>query len=122
MNKPVQWNEHCEQSFVAFKKILQGAPVLNTPVDGVPFVILTDASKYGIGGALAQRIDGKLRYVMFASKALNSGQRKYSATRRELLGVCFALKRFREFVYGTKFTLYTDHRGLDVHVYSEASE
>ena len=51
-------------------------------------------------------------YIMFVSKALGKSREKYSATKRELLGIIFALKSFREYIFGRHFTLYTDHSAL----------
>jgi hypothetical protein len=112
MKAPVVWDDACEESFQSFKKIISRAPVLHTPKDGIPMEVLTDASKFGCGGVLAQLIDGRYMYIMFISKAFNTAQRRYSATRRELLGVIVALKKFRPYVYGTRFKLVTDHRAL----------
>lgn len=112
MKKRVKWSDACEESFVAFKKILGSAPVLSMPVDGVTFLVMTDASKYGAGCALVQIVNGETRYIRFAARAFNEAQRRYSATRRELLAIVFALKTFRGYLLGTKFDLWTDHRSL----------
>lgn len=112
MKDKVVWNDECEKSFQAFKKILQRAPVLSAPRDGVRFICMTDASKVGAGAALAQFYDGRMHYIRFASRSFNSEQSKYSATRRELLAIIFALKTFRGYLLGTNFDLWTDHRAL----------
>jgi hypothetical protein len=106
------WTEECQQSFTSFQQILLEAPVLKFPLDGYPYEVWTDASATGVGAALVQNIHEETRYIMFASRALNSGQIHYSATRRELLAVVFALQRFKEYLYMTKFTILTDHRAL----------
>ena len=54
----------------------------------------------------------KTRYISFVAKSLSKSERKYSATKRELLALVFALKRFHKYVYGSHFTLYTDHKAL----------
>lgn len=112
MEAKVPWSARREESFQAFKKILSRAPVLRAPVDGIPFEIWTDASKFGCGAVLLQHVDGEDRFIAFISKSFNVAQRRYSATRRELLGVVFSLKKFRSYLYGTKFKLVTDHRAL----------
>ena len=51
--------------------------------------------------------------VAYASKALSSAERNYSATERELLALLFAAEHFRPFIYGKKWTAITDHKALE---------
>jgi hypothetical protein len=106
------WKEKEQESFDAFITILQNPPILHFPVDGVPFVIATDASQCGVGSVLYQIVDDQIRYILFASASLNTAQRNYSATRRELLAIVFSLKSFHNYIWGTQFTLKTDHMAL----------
>ena len=46
------------------------------------------------------------------SRSLSKSEKMYSVTMRELLGVVYALKQFHKFIWGTHFTLYTDHKAL----------
>ncbi|KAG1391216.1 hypothetical protein G6F58_012766 [Rhizopus delemar] len=46
------------------------------------------------------------------ARSLSQSERNYSVTRRELLAIVFALKKFHKFLYGHHFTLYSDHRAL----------
>jgi hypothetical protein len=70
---------------------------------------------HGIGGILYQEIQGTTKYISFASRALNKAELSYSATKRELLAIVFCLKKFRNWVWGTHFTLLMDHRALFTH-------
>lgn len=108
------WDDNCQRSFAFLKKVLSNAPVLNTPLPAVPYCLSTDASQTGIGWCLYQ-IDPSTqlrRYILFGAKALNPAQRNYGATRRELLAIVVALQACRHYIYGYKFTLYTDHMAL----------
>ena len=49
------------------------------------------------------------RYVAFASTSLKGAQQNYPATKRELLGITFALNQFHDYIFGTKLVLYTHH-------------
>ena len=53
------------------------------------FVVETDASDVAVGAVLMQHD----RPVAFMSKALNSAQRNYHTTDRELLAIVLACKR-----------------------------
>lgn len=106
------WSPECQASFVSLQNILTSDVVLHFPVPNIPYHIAVDASGDGMGACLYQVVDDEKHYISFASKALNSAQRAYSANRSELLAIVFSLQRFREYVYGTHFTVHTDHMAL----------
>ena len=43
---------------------------------------------------------------------MHKSEKNYPAYKKELLGIVFALNRFHQYIWGRKFTLYTDHRLL----------
>ena len=51
--------------------------------------------------------------MAFASRLCSAAERNYNVTRRELLAVMFALKTFRQYLLGVKFTIRTDHAALE---------
>jgi len=111
------WTIQCQEAFKTLKQVLANPPVLQTPLANVKMHVACDASQLGIGAVLYQidenaETPSKKRYIAFASRSLNSGQRNYSATRRELLAVIFALQRFRYWLSDRHFILETDHRAL----------
>eukprot|EP00731_Ephydatia_muelleri_P033790 Em0038g9a len=57
----------------------------------LPFVLDTDASGDGLGAVLAQNVDGVERVVAYASRALSRTEKKYCATRREMLALVRAV-------------------------------
>ena len=106
------WTLQCEESFQAIKKVLKECPFLHFPDFSKEFYVATDASSTGLGAVLYQIVDSKIQYVQFTAKSLSPAARKYSATKRELLGIVFALEAFRFYLWGKHFTLFTDHRAL----------
>ena len=109
-----EWNDECQRAFDRLKEVLSHSPVLSMPNFAKPFYIQTDASQAGVGAVLYQLdSEKKPKYISFVSSSLRKSQRNYPATKRELLGIVFALKSFRRWVYGgPKFTIYTDHAAL----------
>ena len=76
----------------------------------LPMEIICDACGYGIGGVLAQRIDGKEHPVAYASRLLSKSEINYSITEKECLALIWCLQKFREYVWGTKISIITDHQ------------
>ena len=110
--KVLKWTPEYQVIYDKAFKILSSELVLSYPDFSKEFMIATDASNHGIGAVLYQEIDGKTRFISFISRALSGGESNYSATKRELLGIVFALKKFRYYVFGTHFKLFTDHMAL----------
>lgn len=106
------WTPRHEKAFESLIAILMTKPVLKFPDLRHPFRVATDASNVGIGAALYQVIDGQTRHIGFMARSLSKSERNYSVTKRELLAVVFALQKFHKYLWGQKFTLYTDHRAL----------
>lgn len=57
-------------------------------------------------------IDGKEKPVLYVSSTLSSAEKNYSQLHREALAIIFALKQFHKYIYGIRFTLYTDAEAL----------
>ncbi len=72
----------------------------------------TDASNDSIGAALSQVQNGVEVPIAFAGNSLSKAQRNYCTTKRELLAVVVYTKKFRHFLWGSDFTLRTDHSSL----------
>jgi len=107
------WEGKPSQAFEMLKKVLSEAPILELPDWDRPFKVGTDSSQYGVGAVLYQEDkDGRKHYIAFAARALNKHQKNYPAIKRELLAIIFALKKWREVLWGSKFTLETDHKAL----------
>ena len=72
-----------------------------------------DASHDGLGATLEQQNDeGQWVPISFASRYLNSQQKKYSTNELELLAVVWAVDRYKHYLLGKPFTIATDHKAL----------
>ncbi|XP_035540235.1 uncharacterized protein LOC118344217 [Juglans regia] len=108
------WSDKCEKSFQELKKRLTTAPVLALPEPHKPFVVFSDASKFGLGCVLMQ--EGKV--VAYASRQLKDHERNYPTHDLELAAVVFALKIWRYYLYGETCEIFTDHKSLK-HLFSQ---
>ena len=52
---PMDWTNDCVTAFATLKESLCSAPVLSPPHYSCPFILQTDASRFGIGAVLAQK-------------------------------------------------------------------
>ena len=50
--------------------------------------------------------------IYYASRALNEAQLNYTTTEKKFLAVAFALEKFRQYLLGSKTTIFTNHSGL----------
>lgn len=94
------------------KQLITSSDVLQYPDFSKNFILTTDASNFALGAVLSQGAIGKDRPVAFASRTLTKSEEKYSAIEKELLAIDWATKYFRPYLFGRKFTLYTDHQPL----------
>jgi hypothetical protein len=135
-----RWRDYMEQRAMDdMKAALTSPPLLRPPNWDLPFILQTDACDTGIGAVLSQRTSKPeagdtttlitphagpattaatttatyLEHpIYYASKSLNSAQRSYSVTDRELLAVKWAVRLFHHYLYRHPFIIYTDHAAL----------
>ena len=50
--------------------------------------------------------------VVYSSRKLNKAERNYSTTKREALGMVFALQKYQHYLLGNPFIFYADHQAL----------
>ena len=111
--KKIPWTQATTNSFETLKKKLTTAPVLARPDFNKEFILVTDASKLGLGCVLTQLDEeGKEHPIVFASRGLKPNEVNYAPTKLECLAVVWAVKLFRPYLLGRKFTIITDHSAL----------
>ena len=104
--------DEAQSAFWILKEKLTTAPILKRPELDQPFILYTDAYASGLGAILSQKQNGKEVVIAYASHGTNPAQRNYGATQLELLAVIWALKHFRHYLIGRRFTLTIDHQAL----------
>ncbi|GJZ93061.1 putative reverse transcriptase domain-containing protein [Tanacetum coccineum] len=72
------------------------------------FVVYYDASHKSLGAVLMQREN----VIVYAYRQLKIYENNYTTHDLELGSVVFALKIWRHYLYGTKCTVFTDHKSL----------
>ena len=105
---PWQWEESHTEAFNKLKQALSSAQTMTYFDPHKDSDLMVDASPTGLGAILTQ--DGKI--VSYASKALTDVERRYSQTEREMLATVWGTEHFHLYLYGSAFTILTDHKPL----------
>nr|GEV12196.1 putative reverse transcriptase domain-containing protein [Tanacetum cinerariifolium] len=110
MNQKVKfkWGDKQEEAFQVIKQKLCSAPILALPKGREDFVVYCDASIKGLGAVLMQRE----KVIAYRSRQLKVHEKNYTTHDLELGAVVFAQKNWRHYLYGTKYTMFTDHKSL----------
>ncbi|KAI3697903.1 hypothetical protein L6452_31006 [Arctium lappa] len=107
-DKKFIWGEKQEEKLQTPKQWLCNELILALPEGTGNFVVYCDASHQGLGCVLIQ----KDKVIAYASRQLKIHEKIYTTHNLELGAVVFALKIWRHYLYGTKCTVYTDHKSL----------
>nr|GFA58791.1 putative reverse transcriptase domain-containing protein [Tanacetum cinerariifolium] len=76
------------------------------------FIVYCDASNKGLGAVQREKV------ISYASRQLKIHEKNNTTHDLELGAVVFALKIWRHYLYGTKCTVFTDHKSLQ-HILEE---
>ena len=72
-----------------------------------------DASSIALGIVLAQSGEGNIDHpIAFASRKLSTTEKNYTTTEREGIAMVYALQKFRNYLLGSHFKMFTDHSAL----------
>ena len=107
-----QWND---DNTKAFEKIKQEIVNLteNTHFDVKRNTrVKTDAFHNGLGASLEQLHGNDWKTISFVSRFFNPHGSKYSTNELELLGVVWAVKHYKNYLYRSEFEVITDHKAL----------
>ena len=113
---PVDWTEPVLKAFLGLKNAICEDVTLAYPdySEGAGrFAVRCDAYPWGIGAVLGQ-IDalGRFRPIEYISRLLTVTERKFHITEQEGLALVWALNKWRGYLEGMDFDVYTDHNAL----------
>ena len=114
-NTKWQWASEHDISFDSIKRVLCSDQVLAHFNSNFKIILTVDASPSGLGAILSQVDEHKIeRPVSFASRTLNSAEKRYSQIQKEATAIIFGVRRFHQYLYGRSvpFVLRTDHKPL----------
>ena len=104
----IKWTEELERAFQDLKKLVAKDTMLNYPDWSKPFEVHTDASDFQLGAVISQNN----KPIAFFSRKLNTAQKNYTTTEKELLSIVECLKQFRNILFGYEIIVWSDHKNL----------
>jgi len=108
------WSPACQSAFESVKMYLTSSPVLAVFDPCRPIFIYTDGSGVGVSAVLKQvGADGFEHPVAYFSKKLSEAQKKKKAIYIESLAIREAIRYWRYWLIGRRFTVVTDHKPLE---------
>nr|GEW37380.1 reverse transcriptase domain-containing protein [Tanacetum cinerariifolium] len=109
---PFFFSKECVEAFQTLKRKLTEAPILIASDWDLPFELMCDASNFAIGAVLGQRQQKHFRPIHYASKTMTKEKSNYTTTKKEMLAVVYAFKKFRSYLILNKSIVYMDHFAL----------
>ena len=111
-----------KKAFEAIKQAIQKDCIMHYYNPKQRTVLTVDASPVGLGAILSSvDAQGNIHNVAYASRSLSKVEQKYSQTEREALAVVWGCEKFHLYLVGTKLTIVTDHKALEI-IYNTKSK
>ncbi|MBW0483886.1 hypothetical protein O181_023601 [Austropuccinia psidii MF-1] len=107
-------NVEALSQFNQLKEAFTTAPVLSHFNPSLPTIVETDASNYALGSVLSQVSDSGKHPIAFDSCKFIPAELNYEIHDKELLGIVWDLKRWRDFLLSlsSPFEVLTNHSSL----------
>ncbi|MBW0584170.1 hypothetical protein O181_123885, partial [Austropuccinia psidii MF-1] len=107
-------NEDALSQFHQLKEAFTTAPIVSHFNPSLTTIVETNASDYALGAVLSQVSDSGKHPIAFDSRKLIPAELNYEIHDKELLGIVWALKRWRAFLLSlsSPFEVLTNHSSL----------
>jgi len=105
------WSDEAEETFNTLKEKLSEFPILRRTDFNKVFILHTDWSALGIRTIIGQLDEeGKEYVIAYVSQSNNKVESNYFSYEGECFVVVWVIIHFKPYIYGTNFTLYTNHQ------------
>jgi len=107
------WGPDQSKAFNKIKEELSENPkVLALYNPAAQIKLSADASSYGLGGVLLQKVNTTWRPVAYASRSMSTTEECYAQIKKEALAITWACNKFSMYLLGRQFEIETDHKPL----------
>jgi hypothetical protein len=101
-----EWHSSHQQAFDKIKKVIGTEVLLCYPDFNEPFHLYTDASDHQLGAVIMQN----RKPIAFYSRKLNTAQKRYTPTERELISAIETCKEYKNILFGYHIIVFKDHK------------
>ena len=115
------WGKEQKMAFEEIKCRLVRPPVLHLPNSTGRFYLYSDTSKFAMGSALYQILNGKPNFIAYASKRLPEAEKNDSITELEMCGLAINIASFSHLLKRVDFNAIVDHLAL-THIIKSKTE
>ena len=84
------WGPEQEEAMGKLRQVLNTAPILSYFNPKLPNMVAADASEFGIGGVLMQKVENKWKPVAFCSRTLMEVERRWAQIEKECLAAVWS--------------------------------
>lgn len=106
------WTTVHQEAFEEAKQMLMTRTMLTVPKGTGAYVLITDASDFGVGGGLMQFQEEGLEPIIWISKTLSETERNWDQREKEAYAIKFCLEKTKNVVQGHKIHSFTDNESL----------
>jgi hypothetical protein len=108
-----QWNVEIQESLDISKEKMVTTPILSFLDWTKEFHVHVEASSIALGAVLTQLGEGDIDHPLyFSSRKLSESEQNYNTTEREGLAMVYSLQKFRHYLLGQHFKMFTYHSSL----------
>ncbi len=111
-NTPWVWGPSQSDALLQVKTELSKPVTLALYDPAAQTKVSADASSYGLGAVLLQRVDATWKPVAYASRSLSETEQRYAQIEKEALAITWACEKFAVYLIGKSFSVETDHKPL----------
>jgi hypothetical protein len=101
-----EWQSSHQQAYDKIKKVIGTEVLLCYPDFNKPFHLYTHASDHQLGAVIMQ----DKKPIAFYSRKLNTAQKRYTTTERELLSAIETCKEYKNILLRYPIIVFTDHK------------
>ena len=107
------WTKNHTKPVEVVKETLSSVDTLTHYNPKLPLTLACDASPVGVGAVISHVFpDNTEKPIAYASRKLTKAEANYAQIQKEALSIVFGVKKFRQYLLGRQFKLYTDHKPL----------
>ena len=121
-NTQFHWSAACANAFNDLKRKLAQGPILKYPDPSKPYILYTDASKYGWGGVLTQKHETKTvegeevvtdHPIAYVSGLFRGSQESWATLTKEAYAILQSCKKLAYYIDSSDVTVHSDHKPLE---------